>query len=560
MPSTNNHGPKSDAERVALYLRVSSLEQRDEGTIETQRDYLERYAAKRGLEVAGTYADDGVSGTVPFHERAEGRRLLEDAKFDMVDSVLCYKLDRIGRSLLNVVDAHDRLQALDVGLRSAKEQIETTTPAGRLQFQMLAGFAEFERATIRDRTQDGLHRALRAGKQPGRVPYGYRIGEESGNGASFDVVEDEARVLTQIFANIAEGSTIYREVKRLNDLGVPAPGYRIVGKERVPGKRWNSTTVSDMLASKTYIGRHEIKANGGEDIIVREVPAIVTTPLWQRARRTLAENRRTPVGRDGKRIGLRRYLLSGLIRCAVCGSPCTAHSVTNSGKRWQYYACSDGRNGERLRIGPEGHARFLPAHWLEGVVWTDIRGFLTNPGEVLHRVREQFRSADDTEELEVRHADLTERLAIKHKERDRYIRLCAQGYIAEAELDAYLADLRTQTDNLRLLLESVEADLSRRREETELAASTEAWLVTLRERIHEVEGDSEEAFRARRQLVRLLVDGIVIEDKRKGEGPRVRITYRFDEPDGAAREPGGELCEVSRNTQEFLAAKAEAGR
>ncbi len=86
--------------------------------------------------------------------------------------------------------------------------------------------------------------------------------------------------------------------------------------------------------------------------------------------------------------------------------------------------------------------------------------------------------------------------------------------------------------------------------------------MTLRERIHEVEGDSEEAFRARRQLVRLLVDGIVIEDRRKGEGPRVRITYRFDEPseDAAAAESDGELCEVSRNTQEFLAAKAEAGR
>jgi site-specific DNA recombinase len=559
MHSTNGHDPKSGIERVALYLRVSSLEQRDEGTIETQRDYLERYSPGRGLEVAGTYADNGVPGTIPFHERAEGRRLLEDAKADQFDSVLVYKLDRIGRSLLNVVDTHDRLQALGVGLRSAKEQIETTTPAGRLQFQMLAGFAEFERSTIRERTQDGLHRALRAGKQPGRVPYGYRIGGESG---SFEVVEDEARVLTQIFTSIAEGSTIYREVRRLNKLGIPAPGYRIVGKERVPGKRWNSTTVSDMLASRTYIGRHEIKANGGEDIIVREVPAIITSSLWQQARRTLAENRRTPVGRDGERIGLRRYLLSDLIRCAVCGSPCTAHSVTNSGKRWQYYACSDGRNGERVRKGPEGHARFLPAHWLEEVVWEDIRGFLANPGEVLDGVREQLASTDDTEELEERHADLTERLAAKHKERDRYIRLCAQGYIAEAELDTYLVDLRTQTDNLRLLLESVEADLSRRHEETELAASTEAWLITLRERIHEVEGDSEEAFRARRQLVRLLVDGIVIEDRRKGEGPRVRITYRFDETseDAAAAESDGELCEVSRNTQEFLAAKAEAGR
>jgi site-specific DNA recombinase len=164
--------------------------------------------------VAATYADDGIPGTIPFHERAGGRRLLEDARGGRFGSVVCCKLDRIGRSLLNVVDTYDRLEALCIGLRSAKVQLETTTPAGRLQFQMLAGFAEFERATIRERAQDGLHRALRAGKQPGRVPYGYRIGEQSG---SFEVVEDEARIVAQIFANIAEGSTIYREVRRLND-------------------------------------------------------------------------------------------------------------------------------------------------------------------------------------------------------------------------------------------------------------------------------------------------------------------------------------------------------
>jgi site-specific DNA recombinase len=180
---------------------------------------------------------------------------------------------------------------------------------------------------------------------------------------------------------------------RLNDLGVPAPGYRTVGK------RWHSATVSEMLASTTYIGKHEVRVNGGQGTIVREVPAIVTPALWERTSQALSENRRTPVGRDGKPTKGRRYLLSGLIRCAVCGSPCTAHSVTNSGKRWQYYACNDNRSGERPAKGPKGHARFVPAHWLEEVVWADVRGFLENPGEVLHLVREQLTGADDTEEL-----------------------------------------------------------------------------------------------------------------------------------------------------------------
>jgi site-specific DNA recombinase len=78
MPSTNGHGSKP--ERVALYQRVSSEEQRDRETIELQRDFLEQYCNLHELEVADVYEDNGVSGTIPVHERPEGRRLLEDAK------------------------------------------------------------------------------------------------------------------------------------------------------------------------------------------------------------------------------------------------------------------------------------------------------------------------------------------------------------------------------------------------------------------------------------------------------------------------------------------------
>jgi site-specific DNA recombinase len=82
---------------------------------------------------------------VPLHERPAGCELLEDAKAGKFDVVLVYKLDRVGRTLLVVVDAHDRLMEAQVALRSATEPIDTSTPAGRLIFQMLASFAEFER-------------------------------------------------------------------------------------------------------------------------------------------------------------------------------------------------------------------------------------------------------------------------------------------------------------------------------------------------------------------------------------------------------------------------------
>jgi predicted nucleotidyltransferase len=130
------------------------------------------------------------------------------------------------------------------------------------------------------------------------------------------------------------------------------------------------------------------------------------------------------------------------------------------------------------------------ADCLEALVWADVRRFLKDPGEVLERVREQMVSDHATEGLETRRDELAKRLAAKQAEKDRYVRLYAQGQVTEGELDVYLTDLKGQTDNLRLLLGSVEAELSQQQKQAELADSTEAWLYTLRERVAEVEEDT----------------------------------------------------------------------
>src|SRR5215213_3926228 len=229
---------------VALYLRVSSDEQRERESIKTQREFFDQYCELYGLEVVETYADDGVSGTIPLHERPEGRRLLEDARAERFETLLVYRLDRLGRSLLVIVDAHDRLQVSGASLRSATEPIDTSNPSGRFIFQMLASFAEYERETIGERTRAGLHRAFREGKHMGRVPYGYRVGEDG----RLEVVEHESRVVREIISNVAEGSTLYGEAVRLNYQDEPSPGHKYRGKPRAYGAKWSRSTVRDMVA------------------------------------------------------------------------------------------------------------------------------------------------------------------------------------------------------------------------------------------------------------------------------------------------------------------------
>src|SRR5918994_283011 len=326
MPSTNGHSPKGETGRVALYLRVSSDEQRERESIKTQREFFEQYCKLYELEVAETYADDGVSGTIPLHERPEGMRLLEDVRAEKFETLLVYRLDRLGRSLLVIVDAHDRLQVAGASLRSATEPIDTSNPSGRLIFQMLASFAEYERETIRGRTRAGLPPAFRGGRHFGAVPYGYRADDQG----RLQVVPEEAKIVREIVSNVAEGSTLYAEAKRLNDLGVPTPGWRYgSGKKRPGSKLWSVMTVSNIVRQPAYSGVHRVKTNVGKDVIEQPVPVVVEPGLQERAMAVLEEN-----SRYRNRKNDRRYLLRSLVRCATCGGACTGHNSSRRGKKY----------------------------------------------------------------------------------------------------------------------------------------------------------------------------------------------------------------------------------
>ena len=150
----------------------------------------------------------------------------------------------------------------------------------------------------------------------------------------------------------------------------------------------------------------------------------------------------------------------------------------------------------------------MRAEWLEELVRSDVRRFLEDPGEVLERLREQHNAADDAEEFQASRKELARRLAAKQAEKDRYVRAYAQGHISEEELDAYLDELKKQIDNLRVLLASVEAELSERRERAALSDTAHAWLVSLRRNLAKVEEDTPEGFEKRKQLVGLLVESI----------------------------------------------------
>src|SRR5262245_14959820 len=141
--------------RAALYLRVST----DDQSTERQERELTEAAARRGHEVVEVYADNGVSGAKGRNGRPAFDRLHRDAARRKFDVVMAWSVDRLGRSLQDLVGFLSELHALKIELYLHQQGLDTTTPAGKAMFQMMGVFAEFERAMIVDRVKSGLRLA-----------------------------------------------------------------------------------------------------------------------------------------------------------------------------------------------------------------------------------------------------------------------------------------------------------------------------------------------------------------------------------------------------------------
>jgi site-specific DNA recombinase len=148
--------------KIAVYTRVST---RDKQDVTKQRDYLLRFAGvKEEWVIYKIFVDKGISGT------KANRPALDDmlAEIDNYDAVLVYKMDRLGRSLKNLFDIMEIFKAKNVEFISATESIDTSTPAGRMFFNMTAAFAQYEAEIIKQRIMDGLAEARRRGVKLGR--------------------------------------------------------------------------------------------------------------------------------------------------------------------------------------------------------------------------------------------------------------------------------------------------------------------------------------------------------------------------------------------------------
>ena len=154
-------------QRAGLYLRVSTGDQ----TVENQRQALREAAERRGWTVVEEFVDSGISGANGRDKRPGFDRLHKAVTRRQIDVVMAWSVDRLGRSLQDLVGFFGELKGAGVDLYLDRQAVDTTTPAGRALFQMLGVFAEFERSIIQERIRAGIDRARSKGTKSGR-PFG----------------------------------------------------------------------------------------------------------------------------------------------------------------------------------------------------------------------------------------------------------------------------------------------------------------------------------------------------------------------------------------------------
>ena len=327
--------------RCAIYTRKSTEKglDRDFTSIDNQRQVCERFIGQvqGAVLVRGRYDDGGYSGGTT--DRPGLQQLLADIKAGLVDCVVAYKYDRLGRSMIDCLRIFEFFEKHGVRFISVTQQIDTSTSHGRMFVNNLLSHAQFERDLISERTRDKMRAARRRGQWTGgRPPLGYDVAPEGGR---LVVNRDEAEQVRAIFEMYVASPSLVGVVQELNRRGWTTKSWTTKAGRRQGGTPWNKTTVRQLLTNPIYVGRQKL----GDQTFAGDHKAIVSKQLFNKVQRLLEENRSN--GGASSR-NTHEFLLRGLLRCAACESAMTPTWTRARNKLYRYYTCS--------RAQKRGHA------------------------------------------------------------------------------------------------------------------------------------------------------------------------------------------------------------
>ena len=337
---------------IAIYCRVSTEEQSENGySIDEQERLLEEWCKKMGYVIYKCYSDRGISGK-NIKDRPALKELLSDAKAGKFDMVISWKINRVSRKLEDVLKIVNILEKNNITFKSYSEPFETDTPAGRMQFQMMALIGEFERGTIAQNVKMGMIAKAKSGNWCGGRVLGYDLvpnnspEEEKKGKNKLEINEKEAEIVRFIFNEYSKGKGYKAITNQINKLGYKTK----------KGNNFSVGSIRDILTNPVYIGeiRYNVRQNWSEKrrrninpnpIRVKgKHEAIIDRELWDKVQLILESKKGKP-----SRIYDGEYPLTGILRCPKCGAGMVISRTTNtladgSKKRIAYYCCGNWKN------------------------------------------------------------------------------------------------------------------------------------------------------------------------------------------------------------------------
>ena len=229
--------------RVAAYCRVSTEEEEQQSSFETQKlYYTEKITSTPEWEIAGIYADDGISG-VHTKKRDGFNQMIQDCKKRKIDLILTKSISRFARNTLDSIQYVRMLKALGIAVIFEKENINTSTMNSEMILTVLSAFAQAESESISQNVARGKRMGFRQGKFP--FPYRQILGYRKGSDGKPEIIPEEAEVIRMIFNSYLQGASLQTIKKRLEADGVlTARG----------NKKWSSESVQRILQNEKYCG------------------------------------------------------------------------------------------------------------------------------------------------------------------------------------------------------------------------------------------------------------------------------------------------------------------
>lgn len=323
-------------ERVitGIYIRVSTEDQAKDGfSIHAQREKLTKYAEANDWDIYDYYVDDGISGK-NLDERPEVSRLLKDVEDGKVKNILIYKLDRLTRSVRDLIYLIELFEKHSCTFNSQTEKIDTSNAVGRMFVKIIGIFAEFERENLAERVSFGYEQKTREGNYTntnGVYGYDYIVGEQK-----LVVNDDEKDLVNRIFDLYIDGLSYFKIAKLFN-------------LENIPTKRgghWAPATIKSIINNPLYIGkvRYGVADKNKEksfEVDGNEIEPLIDENKWDLANKTISTR---------KHYCVRRYPSENsyyfhIIKCGKCGGNISARQQTQHEKLYITYRCNNACRG-----------------------------------------------------------------------------------------------------------------------------------------------------------------------------------------------------------------------